>query len=71
MLAGFPEVKFLAKGGAEIQLSHVGKKVRVDFFYLISERRMISPVALISMEPLVQLRERWWMSVERVMGHWR
>jgi hypothetical protein len=31
MLAGFPEVKILANGGAEIQLSHVGKKVRVDF----------------------------------------
>jgi hypothetical protein len=71
MLAEFPEVKILAKGGAEIQLSHVGKKVRVDFFYLISARRMISPVALISMDPLVQLREGWWISAERVMGQWR
>jgi hypothetical protein len=39
MLAGFPEVKILAKGGAEIQLSHVGKKVRVDVFFFISLAR--------------------------------
>jgi len=34
MLAGFPEVKILAKGGAEFQLSHAGKKVRVGFFFI-------------------------------------
>ena len=71
MLAGFPEVKILAKGGVEIQLSHVGKKVRVDFFYLISARRMISSVALISMGPFVELQDGWWINTERMMGQWR
>jgi hypothetical protein len=44
MLVVFPEVNFLATGGAEVQLSDVGKKVRVDILHFISERRVISQV---------------------------
>lgn len=41
------------------------------FFYLFTARRMISPVALISMDPLVQLWEGWWISAERLIVQWR
>lgn len=46
----FPEVNFLATGGAEVQLSEAGKKVRVDFLYFVSGRRVISPTEGIQKE---------------------